>query len=128
MEQFFLIFHLGGAAAMAGVAAVAIVKIIRRNLSAHRSLSFILSGGLFFQVLTGSLLALTQAGPSSPLIFCGKISAYLAGFLILQSLFFWQVKTDGGSLPIRIAGASASISIIAVIFTLAIKIGSVTFF
>ncbi|CAN5166650.1 hypothetical protein BH11PAT1_BH11PAT1_5530 [soil metagenome] len=115
--QFLLIFHLLGAVCIALLMLTSFFALAKHKSSYYKPLAIHVAVTTCFQLITGSLLALTYPNSESIFSFCSKIGIYLVTVILVESLLFKRLYTDT-LFPIKLVISSLTLGFVFVFVTI----------
>ena len=113
----FLFAHIFGSIIVAALVGSIFYITLRNKAALYRNFALSLGFASCYQLMTGSLLALTASGSHSLFSFCSKIGIYLFFILLAEMLLFMKMKKSESVLfPVRAVFSSITGGIIFVVF------------
>jgi hypothetical protein len=118
IEQILLLLHLLGAVSVGILIIAAGFALVTRKSHFYKSFALLIALGAGFQLVSGSLFAISVQSNESLLAFCSKIGIYLTVIGIIEALLFSRLQAEKqNTFPARIVASSLMFGMSFVIFT-----------
>ena len=106
VTRLLLICHLLGA----GFTGIFIIKAVRillsQQSSQYKTTAMIIGYSAFYQMTTGSLLAVSMQKTYSLQQFCTSIGIYLSIIVVIESILFKRMRENSLPFPLKIVSSS----------------------
>ena len=112
-----LLFHILGAVFVGLLIIATLISLIKKKSDYYKPLAISIGVGTCYQLITGSILALSYQNSESIFSFCSKVGFYLIIVLITETLLFRQLFT-ARLYPTKIVASSLTLGLVFVLITI----------
>jgi hypothetical protein len=114
-----LFVHIIGSLVIGVLIVLTVYAIIQKRASEYRRLALGIAWSSAAQLITGSLLVVTQEQTPSLLVFCSKIGIYMSLVIASEALLFYRMRQEPLKIfPLRTVTSLFSIAMIMIILTI----------
>lgn len=117
-QQILLLLHLGGAVVVGFYIFQSLIALFFKPAPTYRQLAVKIGLSSGFQLISGSLLALSSPTSGSLFHFCSQISLYLGATLLVESLLFQRMRATQYLFPSKLVSSSLSAGLAVTVFTI----------